>query len=202
MRVSDVTQEQIFKAFEKHDYIIHKEPYRLNLFGVRDPSNLDSFNDVVGCFYYDDSQKLNFFPFTATTDPGLKMLKAPINSKGCAVLLEGQYIDTWIRGLHHGKYIAYVEHKKVAVVRSKHFDGKLNYEVGMNGANLDVGMFGINIHHAGSHSILVDSWSAGCQVIADIKDWNKLISFQDLADEHGFPLFTYTLLTLDQYKNS
>ena len=58
------------------------------------------------------------------------------------------------------------------------------------------GMFGINIHHASYHgtSTQVNKWSAGCQVIASIDDFNTLMSLANKSKKQYGNSFTYTLL--------
>ena len=41
-----------------------------------------------------------------TTLPGLYWLENPMNSKGCAILKEGQYKGVYEIDLHNGKYEA------------------------------------------------------------------------------------------------
>lgn len=199
MQVSEVTVDKLIQAYQRHNYIWYEESHKLNIFGVRDTSQVNSFNDVIGYCYYNDGIP-NFAAFQATTDPGLKMLKAPMNSKGCAILVEGQYIDGWKKGKHQGKYDALVQNKAVPVYRDNNKDGVLDCVRGINGANLDVGFHGINLHRAGSRSVQVDGWSAGCQVLAIEEDFKKLMSAVNLSIKHGFQTFTYTLLTLSQFR--
>ena len=55
-------------------------------------------------------------------------------------------------------------------------------------------MFGINIHKAGDASIVVDGWSAGCQVLARKFDFNELMNLVHCAVPIWGNKFTYTLL--------
>ena len=55
-------------------------------------------------------------------------------------------------------------------------------------------MFGINIHKAGDSSVVVDGWSAGCQVLARSFDFNELMNLVTLATSIWGDRFTYTLL--------
>ena len=62
------------------------------------------------------------------------------------------------------------------------------------GTNTTTGMYGINIHKAGTHSQVVNNWSAGCQVFQKSSDFDD---FMKLTDEHRSKhgnKFTYTLL--------
>ena len=55
-------------------------------------------------------------------------------------------------------------------------------------------MVGINIHKAGESSIVVDGWSAGCQVLARSMDFRELMNIVNLAIPLWGDVFTYTLL--------
>lgn len=63
-----------------------------------------------------------------------------------------------------------------------------------NPETIEEGMFGINIHKAGDSSVVVDGWSAGCQVLARSFDFNELMNLVTLATPIWGDRFTYTLL--------
>jgi hypothetical protein len=58
---------------------------------------------------------------------------------------------------------------------------------------------GINIHRASAtgESMYIEKWSAGCQVIANVKDWNLFLSVVKKSAALYGGKFTYTLLTTD-----
>ncbi len=63
-----------------------------------------------------------------------------------------------------------------------------------NVARSCTGMFGINIHKAGTVSSFVENWSEGCQVFKRVKDFNEFMAIVNKAkDIHGNH-FTYTLI--------
>ena len=130
--------------------------------------------------------------YVVTTQPGITSLKTPVNAKGCAILVPGQYRGCWKIGLHKGKYEALTQDKPVSVYRDINRDNYYDYDK----SKIDRGMFGINIHKAGANSVQVDNWSAGCQVFANA---NQFKLFMDLCHKqviNGFGSnFTYTLLT-------
>ena len=68
----------------------------------------------------------------------------------------------------------------------------------LNQENLDIGLFGINIHratkHAGKKSSQIDKWSAGCQVIASNDDWTKFMKIMRKSRDTWSNSFTYTLI--------
>ena len=83
--------------------------------------------------------------------------------------------------------------KKVKVYR----DNNRNDVLDMNPDTIQDGYFGINIHRASAvrETESVNKYSAGCQVIADPKDFDQFLSLCDLQIEHlGVDRFSYTLL--------
>jgi hypothetical protein len=111
-----------------------------------------------------------------------------MNNLGTAVLKCGQYVDTYVLGLHKGKYTALVQSKKVTVFRDADKDS-----VAEEQGKEDTGLFGINIHRANesAESSNVDKWSAGCQVLNNPKQFKELIQ---ACIKSGKKSFTYTLV--------
>ena len=63
--------------------------------------------------------------------------------------------------------------------------------------NVKEGIFGINIHKAGSRvdgSTQIDKWSAGCQVFAKESDFNQFMEICNKAKDVWGNSFTYTLI--------
>jgi hypothetical protein len=111
---------------------------------------------------------------------------------GTAILKQGQYKGAYQIGLHRGKYYALVQSKPVTVLRDYDRNAILDF---WNGKP-ETGMFGINIHRASVNGTTksVDSYSAGCQVFANINDFNL---FMQLCEKHKQLYdnsFTYTLI--------
>ena len=185
--------KKVIELVQKRGGIIDKTPYHLNLVGVRDTTQINTFNDKLIYFYYDNKgnaivAEINQF----TTDPGLKSLQQPVNPKGCSILTEGWHPALWRKGLHKGKYDAFVQNAPVKVYRDKNRDAKYD----MNPTTIENGVFGINLHRANDvrTSAVVDGWSAGCQVVANPIDFKKLLTVRDLAIKAGQTTFGYTLL--------
>ena len=157
-----------------------KGDYNLNIIGIRSTNSentVNEFNDVLVVTYkVDGSNRIEVYPIT--TDPGTYYLKSPLHSKGCAILVPGQYRGAEKIGKHQGKYKALVQCRPVNVYRD----------------NNESGMFGINIHKAGMKSVLVNNWSAGCQVFARADDFNKFMKLCDEACKTYGDRFTYTLI--------
>ena len=181
-----------FKSlFAKKHYAYFTEgSYNMNIIGVRaktDKVVTNKFDDFIILDYKDDSGKWCRQIYKATTDPGITYLNFPIDAKGCAMMVPGQYRGLWRIGIHKGKYKALVQNRPVTVYRDNNKDSVYDIEA----ATLHTGVFGINLHHAGTDSVSVDKWSAGCQVVARLRDFQQLMS---IVSKQNSNTFTYTLL--------
>lgn len=180
-----VMQNKGYAVFTKGDY-------NLNLIGVRTGTEVTNrFDDTFVCMYYIDG-KLNLHQWGCTTDPGSYWIKAGgMSPKGCAIIKPGQYRGAYKLGLHQGKYKALVQTgAPITVYRDGNKDDIYDY------TKPETGFFGCNIHRSSptGTSIQVDKWSAGCQVLADINDYNKLMELCEIASARYGNKFTYTLL--------
>lgn len=181
-----------FKSlFAKKHYAYFTEgSYNMNIIGVRaktDKVVTNKFDDFIVLDYKDESGKWCRQIYKATTDPGITWLNYPMDVKGCAMMVPGQYRGLWRIGMHKGKYKALVQNRPVTVYRDNNKDSVYNIEA----ATLHTGVFGINLHHAGADSVSVDKWSAGCQVVARLRDFQQLMS---IVSKQKAPSYTYTLI--------
>lgn len=120
-------------------------PYDLNVFGVRNPSRVpNKFDDTIGIAYTDSTDTNRILLLPATTDPGLFYLQSPINSKGCAILVEGYYPGLWRRGLHKG-YRALVQTGYANIIRDNDRDTELDFQIEKCQR---VNNTGLNLHRA------------------------------------------------------
>ena len=200
--------------FQMKGYSYFKEgDYNLNIIGVRNlidavpsktkPNTLtnvqrDTFNDALIV-----TLKINGvwkrYVWAATTDPGLKLLKAPSNIAGTAILVPGQYKGVYKKDLHNGKYYAVCQRLgPVKVYRDNNKDNTLD----MNPDSIQTGYFGINIHRASAWSIseVIGGNSAGCQVFKSYKDFDVFMGLIDKAIAKYGNKFTYTLITSEDIK--
>lgn len=148
-------------------------PINLNIWGIRSrDTNTKYYNDVIAFFYENEDNTWELRLFEATTDPSNLNLQTPINSNGCAILREGFHEHLWKIGKHKGQYIALVQANPCYVIRDNNKDDKIDFS-----DNTDCGMFGINLHRASSWKVSdeIGLYSAGCQVIKDINQWNDII---------------------------
>lgn len=168
--------------------------YNLNIIGVRKNGIkvTNRFDDFIVVEFIDNYGIKTRKVYPATTDPGLKSMENPVNVKGCAILVPGQYRSCFKLGIHKGQYEAVVQYKPVKVYRDNNKDKVYDF----NSKTIEDGMFGINIHKAGKASTIVDGWSAGCQVFARKEDFDDFMKLAHRQISQGFgKLFTYTLIT-------
>ena len=159
--------------------------YPFHLIGVR--SLADAPNQFDDKFYIVHDKSIT--ECSCTTNPGASWLTKVLNPKGAAVLqADKQYVNAWQLGLHRGRYEALVQVRPVTVHRDNNRDGKSDET-----KVIDIGLFGINIHRASENVVskTIDSWSAGCQVLNDPKQFAELMALCKLS---GLKFFTYTLL--------
>ncbi|WP_291727512.1 hypothetical protein [Bernardetia sp.] len=165
-------------ALLRSGWKVNTRPYELNIVGLRSPSvRANKFDDTIYVFYYDAKGRVVEYNFPCTTDAGTFWLENPYTPKGTAILQQGQY--AYQIGLHQGRYKALVQKGQVNIRRDYDRNAILDFYNG----TLYTGYFGINIHHAkdvGTTKV-VDRWSAGCQVFANIQDYNF---FMSLCEKH------------------
>ena len=183
----------IINALRFKTYETYIRPFELNIIGIRNESTVPNrFDDEIHIFFKNNSKLWIHYIFPATTDPGTYWLKNPMNPQGTAILSQGQYNDAYQVGLHRGKYYALVQRKPVTVLRDYDRNAILDFQNGRP----ETGMFGVNIHHASVNGTTrtVDNYSAGCQVFANINDFNL---FMQLCEKHKQLYdnsFTYSLI--------
>jgi len=183
-RVFSNLNYQILRSDEKN--------YNLNIVGIRnDNQEPNRFDDEMWVFWrYDNLWTLK--KYKVTTDPGLTYLQDPLSSQGTAVLKEDQYIGAYRLGKHKGQYEALVQSKPLTVIRDFNRDNKLDFSSGKE----QTGFFGINIHRASptGESQFVNKWSAGCQVFANISEYNEFIGICKKAIGEWGNEFSYSLI--------
>lgn len=189
----NVKIQAVVRTLKSLNYKIFTRPFELNIVGYRSKSTIPNlFDDKIVVFWYDKNGKIDGRIYAATTDPGTFWLKNPMTPQGTAILKAGQYIDTYALDLHKGDYLALTQKKPVTVIR----DYDRNAVLDFNNGKEEKGNFGINLHRAKKvgTTVSVDKNSAGCQVLANGKDFDELIA---LAQKHKALYgnkFTYTLI--------
>ena len=192
------TREQIEKAMESlgHKYF-HHGAYNVNIVGVRNAATGDEitnkFDDCMTISYKDDNGDWHFNCWKCTTDPGKYWAEHLLNPDGVAILKEGQYRGSHMIRKHQGKYEALCQKGPVKVYRDKNMDD----EYDLIEENVHEGIYGINIHKAGSWksgSVQVDKWSAGCQVFSKEDDFYDFMNVMYKARDRWGNSFSYTLI--------
>ena len=188
------SKEQIEKAVKSQSYVWFDgaKDYDVNIVGVRNAipgqkvTNL--FDDKLTLSYKINGEWF-FHEWDATTEPGKKGVMQFHNSGGVARLVPDQYRGVYKVSMHQGKYQALCQRLgDVTVWRDK------NRDMDFDEIIRDTGMFGINIHKAGTVSNFVENWSEGCQVFKRTKDFNDFMVLINRAKEIHGNHFTYTLL--------
>ena len=192
------TREQVEAAVKAKDYKwFETGDYNVNIVGIRNMTTgtriTNKFDDHITISYKDEGE-WKFHCYECTTDPGDDWMDSPMNSKGTAILVPGQYRGSHKLRLHQGRYLALGQQKPVKVYRDRDKDGQYDFDPD----TIDEGLFGINIHratkYAGKTSTYVDKWSAGCQVIASNDNWHAFLDICQTARDKWSNNFTYTLL--------
>lgn len=96
--------EKVKSTMKNKDYVIYTAPYILNIVGIRSKTrNANLFDDKMVVFYNDNKGNEIIKEYDKfTTDPGQEYLdKWDSKERGCAILKENQYIDTWIIDYHN-----------------------------------------------------------------------------------------------------
>ena len=194
------------KIAKVHDFaIFDKGNYNLNIWGIRcNTVDTGTFNDLLLVFYKanDANPKMNgkwtYDWFSITTDPSDLNLIKPINSKGCAILKEGQFRNAFKIGKHKGDYPALVQVKPLPLYRDNNRDNKLDLS-----GRISYEMAGINIHRASKWKIIrtIGLYSAGCQVFESVRDYeDKFMPLVNKAKDLYGNSFTYTLTNIKEFK--
>lgn len=176
-------------------YKTYTKPFELNIVGIRSKDTTPNvFNDLMHVFWYDDNDQIHSKEYQITTDPGLSGMIKPVNSKGTAILVEGQYEGAYIIDKHKGRYDALCQRGGTVKV---YRDNDKDAEHDMDSDTIEEGWFGINIHRAKdeAYTEYINGWSYGCQVFADDDDFEE---FMELCYKHRELYgnkFTYTLLS-------
>src|SRR5690606_17765887 len=93
----------------------------LNIVGYRNQFGRPNYFDDTVSVYAKDGEGWLEFHYAATTRPGIPYLRKPVNTKGAAIMVPGQY-PGYRLGLHRGKYIALVQAAPVDVYRDNDKD--------------------------------------------------------------------------------
>lgn len=194
--ISNIIREKIEAAVKAKGYKwFESGDYNLNIVGIRNSSTngaiTNKFDDWMTVSYKVDGI-WHFHQWDCTTDPGKHWAENLLDKNGVAILVPGQYSGSHKIDLHQGKYEALKQQKPLKVYRDNNKDGK--YDILEE--NIKEGIYGINIHRASATgtSTQIDKWSAGCQVIANNQNFDKLMELAHKSKNIWGNSFTYTLI--------
>ena len=194
--MKDVARIDIIAAMQRLGHSVYqhdKTPYNLNIVGIRAAKPIvNKFNCLMTVFWKYEGN-WNIYKMQMTSLPGLHWLENPMNTKGCAILKEGQYKSVYKVDKHNSKYDALCQRLgDVTVYR----DGDRDREYDLIKGTEMTGKFGINLHRAHPNYELetVNKYSAGCQVIQDPDEFEIHMEIAKKAAEVWGNSFTYTLI--------
>lgn len=185
--------QSILKTMTERGYKIYSRPFELNIVGIRTNNTVpNSFDDTLNIFYKNSAGDWQYHSSPATTDPGTFWLRNLMNPQGTAIVKQGQYIGSHGIGIHRGKYTALTQKRPLTVIRDYDRDAVLDF----NNGKEQTGIFGINIHRASINGTtkFVEKYSAGCQVFANINDFNLMMQLAQRHKQLYGNDFTYTLI--------
>jgi len=189
------TLSDFFKETTEKGYKIFKDEtklYNLNIIGWRNKASRPNYFDDYIAIYYKWSNNWYYKYWKATTLPGIPWLKNPLNDKGTAILVPGQYFHAYSLGAYKG-YPALKQVLPVKVYRDNNRDSQFNKD----SVTIEEGIFGIHIHKASLWTKYVNRFSAGCQVFQYKKDFDTFITYLRQSALLWGNSFTYTLLEYD-----
>ena len=85
----------MIRALQNKQYVVDQSEDGVpNLIGIRSSIGSNTFDDAIAAVWRKENT-WHQIVWPATTDPGRHWLEYPMDEKGAAVLVEGQYVDTW-----------------------------------------------------------------------------------------------------------
>lgn len=195
------TYEDIINIYSKKGYNFFdgNKPFNVNIFGIRTKTDTDDFDDYLGVAFRDGDLEPVVYLWPATTDPGRHWLNNPLNNKGTAIVVPGQYPGVWEIGKHQGKYTALRQKGNIKVYR----DNDKDNEHDLDSSTIQEGKYyGINCHRSNpkSESYMVNKWSAGCQVFKKVDDFDILMKIANKSAALYGNSFTYTLFNESDFE--
>ena len=178
---------QVIKGMETIGAVVFREPFSINLFGVRTNENrANTFNDWGGAFYWDDKGKRHELIIPITTDAGVYYRLKPMNKLGTAILVHNKQY----RGCYHLLDKGHNGQKAFRQIKPMDYwrDNDKDAELDLSGKIYSEIAF-TNFHYMGK-GVTVDNWSAGCQG-ASVTNMNHLYAFVEVQKSK---VYSYTLL--------
>lgn len=213
--------ELMVKFLKSRSYTVYETPYVLNIVGIRNQLKdkgavTNKFDDYIWVFFKNDKGQWELYIYNVTTTPGFipKTTKIP---SGVAMMVYGQYIDTYTIGYHRGRDGKKQEKRKDGTLRTPKAHPCLrnaltNFVRNPGGGNKYITRdeikkkwstvvknvaIGLNIHRSGDSGVTTNvyNYSEGCQVFAA---YNQHVEFMSLCNQQKTKAnkskFTYTLI--------
>ncbi len=167
--------------------VFERGEFNLNIVGWRlHQGRVNHYDDFIAV-YWKEGERWYERGFLATTRPGKSWLVSPMNIKGAAIMVPGQYRNAYSLGSFKGKRVL-KQVEEVEVYRDSNKD--LNFDYGSR----EKGNFGIHIHAGSLYDKYVERNSAGCQVFQRAADFKEFINICVIASIRYGNKFTYTLM--------
>ncbi len=172
--------------------------FNVNIIGIRsDEHQSNNFDDTILLVYKNKKRSWEVQSSVATTDPGEKYLMHPINDRGTAILVPGQYRGVYKVDIHARSNTRFAHEAlcqrggKLKVWRDNNRDKVLDHDP----ESIDEGWHGINIHRSKvGEADYVGSYSAGCQVFKNGTDYKLFLDVIKRSRDMYGNSFSYTLL--------
>ena len=196
---NDFAVEQLKEVMKSKGYAFFTNgDYNLNIIGVRSPNRTANKFDDWLCLCYKVNSVWITRIYKITTDAGPYWLKNPMDKRGTAILVPNQYRGVYSIDKHLGKYDALCQRNgKVKTYRDNDKDIILE----MDDDTITEGFYGINIHRSNPYkeSVVVEKFSAGCQVFANPNDFKQFMDICYKSRDIWGNKFTYTLLLEEDF---
>lgn len=192
MEAPDIEKIKDLLANKGYKYLDDGKNYHLNIIGIRSCNpEPNTFDDLLVLLYNDETgQRYKYM--ACTTKPGIFYLIHPDNPNGVAIIVPGQYLGLFEKGMHKNEYPCLKQSGTLKVYRDNDRNGKFDYSKECDAPP----SCGLEIHHACNNfaSIEVNNWSAGCQVVADPESFKVFMQLVDKSIAIRGNKFSYTLI--------
>ncbi len=181
---------RVKSVLKKKGYNFFEGELNINLIGVRSKEiKAGQFDDFLCLAYEEGGQKI-LKRIPATTDPGVYYLEHPMNVKGTAILVPGQYSGVFEIGTYKGQP-AFKQVGPFKVYRDNNKDEILDMIPG----SIMSGYQGIHAHgKRGYLATSIGRWSAACQVPEFDEDLMEFIETGKRGARYYGKRVSYTLL--------
>jgi hypothetical protein len=207
--MNKINLNKLISVMKKKKYKINRSPLEPNIVGIRKSFPLNIFNDKLILFWKENND-WKIKEYTITTKPGKYYLEHPINPKGTAQVVEGQYLNLWKIGIH-GKGTKNIFNAliynliKLLTLNKLHLSKLAKRHKALIQINpikvyrkndlIEKGNFNINLHRYHPTKTLneVHNASAGCQVFKNPYEFKEFLKILETKFKYTH-YFNYTLI--------